>query len=116
MLRLLRRYMPWAIGAWLLITATIAGTLTWRDAHPRAADTEAARHEGTGTIRSFGPDRSYVNIAHDAIPGFMDAMTMAFEFQGEAQSSGLEVSDRIEFTFTADRQGRLVIASISKRR
>jgi len=102
----------------VLLTVAVVGVAIGLDSrrHEPAADTEAAPHQATGVIRSFGADRSYVNIAHDPIEGFMQAMTMAFEFRNSAQSTGLEVGDHVQFTFVSDRQGRLVIASISKGR
>ncbi|WP_394821577.1 copper-binding protein [Pendulispora albinea] len=111
-----RRYLPWAIGIWLLLTGIIVGTVLWLDARPRepAVPSEADRHEATGVIRSFGPDKSYINVAHDRIEGYMEAMTMSFAFRDRAQAAGLEIGDRVRFTFEADRQGRLLIASITK--
>ncbi|WP_394837916.1 copper-binding protein [Pendulispora rubella] len=113
----LRRHLPWALSAWILLTAAVVGVVVWLDARRQpmpAAENEASKHEASGVIRSFGSGRSYVNIAHDPIEGFMAAMTMAFEFQSSEQSSGLDVGDRVTFSFSADRQGRLVIDSIAK--
>jgi len=113
----LRRHLPWALSAWVLLTAAVVGVVLWLDARQKplpVTEAEASRHEASGVIRSFGAGRSYVNIAHDPIDGFMAAMTMAFEFQTPEQSSGLDVGDRVKFSFSADRQGRLVIDTITK--
>ena len=113
----LRRYMPLAIAAWLVITGGIVGVVMFMDRQPhQAAAAEVERHEASGIIRGFGPNRSYVSVAHDEIPGFMAAMTMPFEFRDPSQSAGLEVGNHVHFTFTADKQGRLVIVSIAKDR
>lgn len=61
--------------------------------------------EATGVVRSVTPRRSYVMIAHDDIPGFMDAMTMSFAVADTAVLSGLGRDDRITFTFTSSPDG-----------
>ncbi len=75
----------------------------------RAADRYAAR----GTVKSFGKARRYVNIAHDDIPGYMAAMTMAFHPTTPAQLDGLDVGDRVEFAFV-ERGDRRVLEYIRK--
>lgn len=73
----------------------------------------AKTYDSKGTIKSFGPDKKFVNISHEAIPGYMAAMTMSFEPKTPAQLDGLAAGDKISFSFSDD-EGRRVIASITK--
>jgi len=70
-------------------------------------------HEATGQIVSFGAERTTVKIAHDAIPGFMGAMTMSFEARTPTQLRDFVVDDRVVFSFTS-AEGRRVIETIVK--
>lgn len=77
---------------------------------PRAEQTYSTK----GLIKSFGPDRKFVNIQHDDIPGYMNAMTMSFEPKSPEQLAGLSVNDRVVFTFISTDDGRRIISTISK--
>ncbi len=72
----------------------------------------AQSYRATGTIKSFGPGRRYVNIAHDEIPGYMMPMTMSFEPKVAAQLDGLSEGMRVEFVFLDTEDHRRVIESI----
>ncbi|WP_394848416.1 copper-binding protein [Pendulispora brunnea] len=72
-------------------------------------------HTARGVVRSFGPERKFVNIAHEKIEGYMMAMTMSFEPRSSGQLEGLAVGDNIAFTFTATEDGRRLIDSITKK-
>jgi len=91
---------------------TTAGRETYRGGVRESAKT----YHATGVIRSFGGDRAWVNIAHDAIPGYMGAMTMSFWPQRKEQFDGLVVGDAVEFEFTETEDARRLISSIRKRR
>lgn len=78
-----------------------------------AATPAANAYQSRGTIKSFGPDRKLVNISHEAIPGYMAAMTMSFEPKDIAQFQGLGAGDKVSFTFSDDA-GRRVISAIAK--
>lgn len=68
-------------------------------------------YETRGTIKSFGPDRHYANIRHDAIPGYMEAMTMSFEAGAPGQLAPFREGQQVAFSFS-DEDGRRVIRSI----
>jgi len=82
---------------------------------PDAPQADPKRYRATGVIRSFGPDRGYVNIAHDEIPGYMSAMTMSFWPERKEQLDGLVVGDRVAFEFTEAEDARRILATIGKR-
>jgi Cu/Ag efflux protein CusF len=75
----------------------------------------AKAYRATGVIRSFGRDRAWLNIAHDAIPGYMGAMTMSFWPERKDQLDGLMVGDVVEFEFTETEDARRLLSSIHKR-
>ena len=74
----------------------------------------SAPYSTRGVGRSFGDGRKYVNIAHDKIPGYMEAMTMSFEPRTPEQLAGLDAGDRVSFTFTSTEDGRRVLSAIEK--
>lgn len=76
-------------------------------AAPRAARA-VDRYTTRGTIKSFGKARRYVNIAHDDIPDYMAAMTMAFHPATPAQLDGLDVGDRVELGFVEQGDRRVL--------
>ena len=69
-------------------------------------------HSTVGDIVAFGPSRSYVSIAHEAMPGYMGAMTMSFEPRRPAQLEGLAVGTHVAFTFTDGGDGHRWIDQI----
>jgi Cu/Ag efflux protein CusF len=73
-------------------------------------------YHATGTVKSFGPLRGYVNIAHEEIPGYMGAMTMSFEPQRPSLLEGLVEGDRIAFDFTETADARRVLSRVEKQR
>ncbi len=88
------------------LVASIVALGAW-PAH--SARAEGERYTTRGTIKSFGKNRSYVSIAHEKIPGFMDAMTMAFKPRSAAQLAGFAVGDRVAFTFLVTAEGDHVL-------
>jgi Cu(I)/Ag(I) efflux system protein CusF len=81
-----------------------------------SAPAQAAEHwDARGVIERFGPERKSVSIAHEAIPGYMGAMTMSFEPRDSDQLARFAIGDRVSFTFTDTDDGRRVIESIAKR-
>lgn len=68
-----------------------------------------------GVVKSFGPGRTFVNIAHDKIPGYMEAMTMSFEPRTPEQVAGIAVGDSIDFSFTETDDGRRLLDSVTRK-
>jgi Cu/Ag efflux protein CusF len=100
----------------ILVIVVALGTALGAAAHFVHSDAMAAeQHYSTqGVIKSFGPKRAYVNIAHEKIPGYMEAMTMSFEPRKDNQLTGIEVGARVAFTFTASDDGRRLLDRIVK--
>jgi len=57
-----------------------------------------------GTVREVMPEKKSVTIAHEEIPGYMEAMTMDFSVTNAAELTGLRPGDVINFrmSVTAD--------------
>ncbi len=105
----------WAMA---LAAALIAGgisfaTLFWWNAQTKR-DEPVQEWTTQGTIQSLDPDREYATIAHERIEGFMEAMTMPFNFGEPQQASGLKPGDAVRFSFSVGPQGRVMITSIER--
>ncbi len=62
---------------------------------------ESPRHyEAVGVVVSFMGGKKFVNVDHEAIPGFMNAMTMPFEMKDMTLLHGIQEGDSVTFTFT----------------
>lgn len=86
-----------------------------RTVEPPAADAAAlTTHSATGIVRAVDAEKKTVLIAHEEIPGYMKAMTMQFDLRDRAQASGLATGDKVDFTFTDDGHGHIVVQSIRK--
>jgi Cu(I)/Ag(I) efflux system periplasmic protein CusF len=72
-------------------------------------------YHAVGIVRSFGPGRAFVNIAHEDIAGYMKAMTMSFEPQRPGQLDGFVELDRVDFDFIETEDARRVLTRIGKR-
>ncbi len=90
--------------AFALIPGTVSGS----------ARAGSEQYQAHGVVRSFGPKRAYVNIAHEKIPGYMEAMTMSFEPRRPEQLSGIDVGAKVSFTFTATEDGHRLLDAIAK--
>jgi Cu/Ag efflux protein CusF len=66
-----------------------------------------------GIIRAVAPERKFVIITHEEIPGLMGAMTMAFPTTDGKLLRGLTPGDRVEFTLKAEG-GELVLVAVRK--
>ncbi|MDR3633388.1 MAG: copper-binding protein [Isosphaeraceae bacterium] len=57
----------------------------------------------TGTVRAVNPEAKVVTVRHDAIPGYMDAMTMPFRVRDKAVLEDVRPGDEVEGTLRVDR-------------
>ncbi len=81
---------------------------------------EAARPELStwtvrGIVRSVVAPLGAVFLTHEAMPGLMEAMTMAFEAENPKLLNGLVPGDPVRFTIRKDGD-RLILVSIEKLR
>ncbi len=61
-------------------------------------------YSGRGVVQAIAPDGRHATIQHEAIPGYMAAMTMDFSVRDTNAIAGLAPGDKITFTLvvTAD--------------
>ncbi|HEX7604169.1 MAG TPA: copper-binding protein [Polyangiaceae bacterium] len=80
------------------------------------ASVEAKRYASRGVLENIDGARKRVSIAHEDIPGFMNAMTMPFDVKDANLLTGLAVGDTVTFSFTVDDSDRIVLDRIEKAR
>lgn len=81
-------------------------------AQPTTSSSTPIVRQARGRVRSIPPTRAFVSIAHEDIPGYMQAMTMDFETSRPEQLNGLEVGSVVEFSFHETNDHRLVLQTI----
>jgi Copper binding periplasmic protein CusF. len=77
------------------------------------SDTALARHPLRGVIVAVRPDDSALLVKHEAIPGYMRAMTMLFKVDAAALSA-LKKGDAIAATLV-QREDAFYLENITKR-
>lgn len=66
-------------------------------AAPATAATNPQVFQVKGVIKELAPERKKVKIAHEDIPGYMEAMTMMFDVRDEKELQGLQAGDSVTF-------------------
>ncbi|MHB2025399.1 MAG: SCO family protein [Elusimicrobiota bacterium] len=74
----------------------------------------ASVYSGQGVIQEIHPKRQELVIAADAIPGFMDAMTMPYPVAAPDILKGLKPGGAIAFKIRVAADGTALIESITK--
>ena len=64
---------------------------------PPKTEANVQYYHARGIVRGFAPDRSTVEIEHEAIPGFMPAMTMPFAAREAKEIANLQRGDAVSF-------------------
>ena len=77
---------------------------------PAPEGTREAPYVGRGVIQMIGEGQ--LVIQHEAIPGFMGAMTMGFQVAAEAMNDSLKIGDEIIFKIEAHPQRGYQIFSV----
>ncbi len=81
------------VSIWILLM----GIFGWALPHTTLADT--TNYTVRGIVQQVDRSNHHLVIAHESIPGFMDAMTMPFNVKGEAIPADLAAGTAIEFQF-----------------
>ena len=89
--------LKWCAGALLVLAITLFGC-----SKPAAAP--AKQYQLHGQITGLDAEGHVATIKHDAIPGFMGAMTMGYQVKDQNEFSKLKAGDTINATVyvTAD--------------
>jgi Cu/Ag efflux protein CusF len=101
-------YLRWGREARLLREELVAG----QAARPEAPGGERS-WSVRGIVRGMVPGVGAVILTHEAMPGLMGPMTMAFEADDPKILAGLEPGDRVRFT-VRHAADRLVLIAIAK--
>jgi protein SCO1/2 len=79
-----------------------------------AASTLAGTREFAvkGVVKKVEPENNRVLVAHEAIPDFMDAMTMPFRIKDPAELVAIKAGDSISFrlSVTEDKAGLIMFS------
>jgi protein SCO1/2 len=67
------------------------------EAAPDAGQTSVKTYDARGVVRQIADDRHKVTIQHEAIAGYMPAMTMEFPVKDTNELNGISPSDEITF-------------------
>ena len=67
-------------------------------------ESRAQRYELKGKIVSFNKAQQQVVIAHEEVPGFMEAMTMPFTLREDSAFDVMRAGDRIQATLVVDAE------------
>src|SRR3954464_8573110 len=64
---------------------------------PGAAQSATNVYQVKGVVHDVMPDKNKVTIAHEKIPGYMDAMTMSFDVKNPTELGGIKPGDQVSF-------------------
>lgn len=67
------------------------------EAAPDAGQTSVKSYDACGVVRQIADDRHKATIQHEAIAGYMSAMTMDFNVKNTNELNGISPSDEITF-------------------
>jgi len=79
-------------------------------------ETGVKSYRGEGRVVRIEPDGEHVTIAHQAIPGFMSAMTMSFRVRNKQMLAGLKPGDEVQFTLEVGAASAVLTAITRKKR
>ncbi|MEM8485417.1 MAG: copper-binding protein [Bacteroidota bacterium] len=68
----------------------------------KEATVQPQTFEARGIVKVITDSKSYVNIDHEDIPGYMDAMAMFFAVKDSTVLNGIAVGDSVQFTIAID--------------
>jgi protein SCO1/2 len=99
----------------LILLAAMGGAACTKDAPAGGSSAQALKtYAAKGVVRNVDPQGREITISHEAIPGYMQAMTMVFEVRTPDLVKGLAAGDKVEFTFSDDGKGKIVVETIKK--
>jgi protein SCO1/2 len=84
-------------GAWLCALAIELVSCGGPKTGNRPAGTGARTYQVRGVVREIQPDGRTVLIRHEEIPGYMEAMSMAFNVRETNELAGLKPGDEVSF-------------------
>lgn len=64
---------------------------------------------GEGKVVAVVPSTNQVVLDHQAIPGFMDAMTMGYQVSPPSLTEGIQPGDAVRFTLDTQKKAIVTI-------
>lgn len=86
----------WVAAACWLCGCKDAGSSSAKSAGS-GTDTNRQVYKVKGVVHDVMPDKNKVRIAHEEVPGYMDAMTMSFDVKKPSELSGIKPGDSVSF-------------------
>ncbi len=100
----MKRILPLIAVFAMLVTLSACGRQVGETPEDTASREElpapVETHEAVGVLKAFLPDGEHIRLDHEAIPGFMEAMTMSFAVKDTTLLQSVLVEDSIRFTLT----------------
>ena len=87
------------IAVWVLLSGCLAACRRAPGTAGAAAVGSITNYTVGGLIRELKPDGTNVIIRHEAIRGYMEAMTMSFDATNPAVLHGLKTNDVVRFQY-----------------
>src|SRR3954467_11190665 len=91
----------------LILIITILLVIWWAGCSPKPSSSDKQSlapvksatnvFQVKGVVHNVMPDKNKVTIAHEKIPGYMDAMTMDFDVKKPTELGGIKPGDNISF-------------------
>ena len=97
----------------LLLTACAGESTDSNPSGQEAAGTQNPSYEARGLVVSIPESRNFVQIDHETIPGFMEAMTMVFPVQDSVLLSGVAAGDSVSFMLQTSDIGQLFVTQLT---
>jgi protein SCO1/2 len=88
----------------LLLIVAVSLLVVVQSSRLNAQQTGAKRYQLKGTVVSVDVGHSQLTIDMEAIPGYMDAMTMSYRVAGSSVLKTLKKGDRIRATLVVQGQ------------
>ncbi len=85
---------------WILLLVALIAGCSQKSSDPKAGGNESGaitNYSVRGVVQAVHPEKRSVVIKHEAIPGYMPAMTMPFEVHNTNELVGLEKGASVEF-------------------
>jgi Cu/Ag efflux protein CusF len=71
-------------------------------------------YHGKGVVEAIDIEGGQVTLAHEDIPGFMNAMTMAFDVKNPSLLEQLTVGQEVQFSLAVEADGTYYIDDIGE--
>ena len=102
----------------LLVFSALCASCSKHEQNPPTADTAkiaatpVKQGQGKGLIRAIDTGMKTVTLAHNDIPGVMEAMTMEYPVKDSASLHTISVGDSVQFTLEDRGTGNFVVTAI----